>query len=210
MQTDEWLDIYDANLVKQGIKRRSDVHREGDWHRTFHAWVISPEAGGSMLLQRRGLAKEEFPGVFDVSAAGHYQAGESGRDGVRELQEELGIQIDPSRLQYLGIRTNARRYNGVVDYEFNEVFALIDPRPLDEYDPLEDEVHGLALVPLAAGVALLTGRTEKMEVPYLMAQGHRETLLSLSMDDLMPSKDAYFLKMFIMAERLLKGQPAVV
>ena len=56
-------------------KLKSEVHRDGDWHRSSHVWLLSPE--GRLLLQRRSEAKVTWPGLWDVSAAGHISAGES-------------------------------------------------------------------------------------------------------------------------------------
>ena len=43
-------------------------------------------------MQKRSADKDSFPGVYDVSSAGHLPAGEDFRkSAVRELKEELGI-----------------------------------------------------------------------------------------------------------------------
>ena len=34
------------------LKPRGEVHRDGDWHRSVHVWLI--DAAGRLLLQRRG------------------------------------------------------------------------------------------------------------------------------------------------------------
>src|SRR5215510_7041074 len=88
----EIFDIYDENMRHIGTKERSAVHRDGDWHKTFHAWVIfRDERGDWVLLQKRSADKDTFPNLLDISAAGHYSAGETMQDGLRELHEELGL-----------------------------------------------------------------------------------------------------------------------
>jgi mutator protein MutT len=50
---------------------------------------------GSLLLCRRGEHREWYPGVWDLPG-GHIEAGEAPQGAlVRELREELGIDIDP-------------------------------------------------------------------------------------------------------------------
>ena len=56
------------------------MHRDGDWHRSVHVWVVdTAEAGrgaARVLLQRRSEHKDTYPGHWDVSVAGHVEAGD--------------------------------------------------------------------------------------------------------------------------------------
>ena len=85
---DELLDVVDEHGRRLGVKRRGDVHRDGDWHLAFHLWVVRPDG---VLLQRRAATKASWPGRLDATAAGHLLAGEAVRDGLREAEEELGV-----------------------------------------------------------------------------------------------------------------------
>jgi isopentenyldiphosphate isomerase len=71
---------------------REIVHRCGMWHSTAHVWIIDPSAS-SVLLQRRSMAKDTFPGRWDISSAGHVGASSGGptRTAMSELAEELGM-----------------------------------------------------------------------------------------------------------------------
>ena len=75
------------------IKERSLVHRDGDWHGTVHTWIVRRrENEWELLFQKRSEQKESFPGKYDISSAGHRQAGEDAlAAAVRELREELGL-----------------------------------------------------------------------------------------------------------------------
>ena len=56
-----------------------------------------------ILLQQRSMKKKNFPGVIDAAATGHVDAGESTKTGaVREIQEELGIDISEEKLDFVG------------------------------------------------------------------------------------------------------------
>ena len=47
----EYFDILDENGNKTGkTKLRSEVHRDGDWHKAVHIWIINNK--GDILLQR--------------------------------------------------------------------------------------------------------------------------------------------------------------
>ena len=66
----EYFDVLDENGNKTGeTKLRSEVHRDGDWHRTVHIWVFNRQ--GEVLLQRRCATKDSYPNMLDISCAGH-------------------------------------------------------------------------------------------------------------------------------------------
>ena len=123
---DEFVDVLTPDGAPTGIaKRKAEVHRDGDWHRAAHVWIVLPD--GRVLLQRRSLRKENYPGLWDVSAAGHVSAGETALDcAVRETFEELGLRIDANELQFLGTVRESCVLNGgtYLDNEFHEVFVV--------------------------------------------------------------------------------------
>ena len=110
----EMLDIYDELNRYLGVKERASVHRDGDWHRVFHCWVVWRDAQGSdwLLLQRRGAHKPTFPLHLAVTVGGHYQAGESVEDGLREVREELGVYLPFAALIPCGRRNLVARWQG--------------------------------------------------------------------------------------------------
>jgi isopentenyldiphosphate isomerase len=142
---DELLDVFDERGRHQGVKRRGDVHRDGDWHLAFHLWVVGPEG---VLFQRRAADKSSWPGYLDASAAGHLLAGEAIQDGVREAEEELGTVYAFADLAPLGVhRVADPERSGVVNRELQHVFAVRDDRPLEAWTAFDRvEVAGLVLV----------------------------------------------------------------
>ena len=101
----EYLDIVDENGLPTGeTVSRDAAHREGLRHRTAHVWVIrKSDAGYDILLQKRSMEKESFPGLYDTSSAGHIPAGEEPLpSALRELSEELGIAAKPEELIHAG------------------------------------------------------------------------------------------------------------
>ena len=106
-------------------KPKSEIHRDGDWHRAAHIWIVGSD--GRFLIQRRSLRKENNPGLWDVSAAGHLSAGESAVDAaVRETFEELGLKIGRDELQFVGTlpQSCVLNNNTYYDNEFHEIFIV--------------------------------------------------------------------------------------
>ncbi len=99
----ELLELRREDGSKTGIVReRSFVHRAGDLHGTSHVWIVRPSEVGSfeLLLQKRSLGKDSYPGCYDISAAGHIPAGSDYLEcALRELEEELGLKAKPQDLQ---------------------------------------------------------------------------------------------------------------
>jgi len=47
---EEYLDILDAHGNKIGqTKEKSQVHKDGDWHRSVHVWFLNSHRGGNYL-----------------------------------------------------------------------------------------------------------------------------------------------------------------
>ncbi len=104
----ELFDVRDEHGQCTGVVRERGVaHRDGSRHGTAHVWVVREnEAGGcDILLQKRSMEKESYPGCLDISAAGHVAAGDEFLEtAVRELREELGITAKPEELEFVGFR----------------------------------------------------------------------------------------------------------
>lgn len=104
----ELFDIVDENGEPTGItKERTKVHEDGDLHRTAHVWIFRDnEKGGlDILLQKRSVNKDSFPGCYDISSAGHIPAGSDYvESALREVKEELGIDVTAEELIDCGLR----------------------------------------------------------------------------------------------------------
>ncbi|UOQ91700.1 hypothetical protein MUO14_14215 [Halobacillus shinanisalinarum] len=74
----EVLKIYSEWLTPIGEKEREEVHRDGDWHESFHCWFYKHEENRSWIyFQKRADSKKDFPSLYDITAAGHIAASES-------------------------------------------------------------------------------------------------------------------------------------
>ena len=90
-----------------------------------------------MLLQKRSPRKDSNPGCYDISSAGHVEAGNDPLPAaVRELAEELGIQAAPEELRYVGIHHGSFEavFHGRLfrDNELSNVYVYT--RPVEERD----------------------------------------------------------------------------
>ena len=101
----EIFDIVDESGQPAGqTVSRENAHRDGILHRTAHVWIVRKNGDRyDVLLQKRSMEKDSFPGLFDTSSAGHIPAGEEPLESaLRELKEELGISAGPEQLSFAG------------------------------------------------------------------------------------------------------------
>lgn len=132
----EIFDIIDkyGNPTGQTVER-SIAHAEGIPHRTAHIWIIRKEDKKvQILLQKRSMNKDSFPGKFDTSSAGHIQAGDEPLESaLRELKEELGIQAKPEELHFAGTFpiSFAKEFHGKMFRDEEIAFVYIYAQPVD-------------------------------------------------------------------------------
>lgn len=82
-----------------------------------------------LLLQKRSLEKDSYPGCYDISSAGHIPAGvDFIPSALRELKEELGLEAKPQELILCGVRRFEYRdtFHGhpFHDNQVSRVYAL--------------------------------------------------------------------------------------
>lgn len=121
---------------------RQDVHTQGLWHETFHCFVID-SIKQQVVLQQRADQKKDFPGMLDITAAGHLLAGESVADGVRELEEEIGLVKSFEELYGLGVYQEELLLPGFIDRERIHLFLTDSVQPLSGYSLQTTEVRRL-------------------------------------------------------------------
>ena len=200
----EQLDTYDELGNHTGVKSRVDVHRDGDLHRVFHCLVTAGRLDGTAVLQLRSKKKAAFGGKLDISAAGHLAAGEEPRDGVRELHEELGLtDIPASRLHHVGVRYLVDRSGeGSLNRELVNLFFIRDDRSLIDYRPQKGEVDGVFDAHIPDMLELFSGDIDALELRGVVKG--EWTTREVTLDDLTPD-NAYWITLFVMAQRFLSG-----
>ena len=145
----EYLDVVDERGIPTGeIVERSIAHKEGVRHRTAHLWLVRKrDASIQILLQKRACTKS-FPGCYDISSAGHIPAGiDYIPSALRELQEELGITVQPEELICCGNRTITadevffgRAFH---DRQYSRIFILWKDIEEDAFQLQKEEVDSV-------------------------------------------------------------------
>jgi isopentenyldiphosphate isomerase len=207
----EILDIYSGTNEYIGVKNRELVHKDGDWHKTFHCWIIyrNKKDEDIVILQKRSDNKKSWPGYVDISAAGHIETGETIADGIRELEEELGVFVSNQKLIDVGIRVCVEEFKqDVINHEFQSVFFLVDDRKLEEYNIQGDELSGIVESNIDDLLKLFTNQIDIVESKGLIINNGKlsESKIDITRDKFIPTLDNYYFKVMILAKRILNGE----
>ena len=144
----ELLDVLDRNGIATGrMKEREEIHRDGDWHRAVHVWIVNNK--NEVLIQKRSSEIDLFKNFWDISLAGHVRAGERSEDAAwRELNEELNIVVRNSELESIGMVKSWLEDKGNHDNQFCDIYFLRKDVELREIKKQGKEVAETALMPL--------------------------------------------------------------
>lgn len=189
----ETLTIFDEQRRPLGVETRAVVHERGYWHETFHCWFFRREGTHTYLLfQRRAAVKKDYPLKLDITAAGHLLAGETPRDGVREVEEELGIAVDYQELLPVGIIAGSIVLDHFIDREFCHVYLYPYREATPRFTLQEEEVEDIVSVEVDALEALLDGRAHQIEGRSCLTSFASGKPVAITQKDLAPYSETYF------------------
>jgi isopentenyldiphosphate isomerase len=142
-------------------------HLVGFRHRSVHLFVDHPVLDDCTLVQVRGVQKPEFPGCFDVPAAGHVIALESVENTLfKELGEELDLSQDdiddPEMIGSYDYRDPLGNL-GWRNVEFRVVFrSRLKAGGLSKIKLADREVAAISVFPLSELQAMMDAFPERI------------------------------------------------
>ncbi|MDM5188218.1 NUDIX domain-containing protein [Bacillus sp. DX4.1] len=186
----EWLTIFDEKGNILGKKLRDDVHREGDWHETFHCWLIERDDEDlSLYFQLRAHDKKDFPGKWDITSAGHIMHDEDLlTGGLREVEEELGLSFHANDFVYKGVYKLNNEHPPLIDHEMCHMYFHIVTSPL-AFAP-GDEVDDVMKLSATSFLQLLKG--EQSSVTGTTLINDKEKPIAVTFEDIYPHEIEYY------------------
>ena len=150
---EELIDIYDAQrrLTGKTIPRKGAFLAEGEY--MLYVLAIIQDAHGRYLITQRALDKHWAPGAWEVSGGGVLAGETSAQAVVREVREEVGLDVSDKPLKPIYSYENvdlARGDNYIVDiYHFQldvgkDDVVLQDSEAIDCMFATWDEIVELA------------------------------------------------------------------
>lgn len=207
------IDIFNDRYEPLGTEDKKAAHAKGLWHRTFSALAINPNTR-RVILQKKAPGRYSFdrPDYADITVGGHYQAGETISDGVREVHEELGLPVTYDDLHPIGLRQTAVTLApDYIEREFQHWHLLPLDVPLEDIPLADAEVSGLVDLALDDAIRLADGDTDTVPARYATRTdlGLRYSEATLTRAELIPNYvklDQLYLRLFVTAHRFCAGE----
>ncbi|WP_026694457.1 NUDIX hydrolase [Peribacillus kribbensis] len=163
----ELLTIFDDEGRRIGTAERGEAHRKGYWHQAIHCWFISREAGETFIyFQKRSSSKKDYPDLYDITAAGHLLSHETISDGVREVEEELGISVTMEELVSLGVLKYCieKKELSFIDKEIAHLFLFEYEGTMEDFQLQREEVSGIVKAEFNSFIELFEGKREVIAI----------------------------------------------
>ena len=139
---EEMIDVYNEKTgEKTGeIISKSLAHKNGIWHSSIHLLIVNNDRTKT-LMQKRCAEKDLYPNTWDIAVGGHISAGETPEKTVkRELEEELGLDPNDYKIEYLTKTKESLLNNGVNSNEFVFVFIIYNDININDITLQKEEV----------------------------------------------------------------------
>ena len=143
----ELLDIVDEkNNITGKIVDREIVHKDGLWHREVGVIIINEK--GELLLEKRSATKKQSPNKWAI-CAGHIESGDIPENAiVREIKEEIGIDVKFEDLQFLDVfKRNKKFENGQENNTFIYIYVYKTKNKIEDYTIQIEELSEVKYFP---------------------------------------------------------------
>lgn len=204
----ERIKIFNEQMSPVGVATREEVHRFGYWHEVFHCWfTIREDEIDYIYLQIRSENKKDYPNLLDITAAGHLLADETINDGIREVKEELGIDVSMEDLMPLGVIKYCGMREDFIDKELANVFLYQSNITFDEFELQKEEVSGIVRAKFDDFCKLWLGEKDEIRVEgFEMNKAGKKVFINttVSKNKFAPIENSYYERIIkLIRERLV-------
>ena len=210
----EILDILDYRGRVIGTADRETANKTGMLHLCSQVWIVAPEGfaadGPAVFFQKRSPQKSVAPGLFDATACGHVQSGDTAKQtAIAEAMEEVGIALDEGKISYLGRRFDQYQEGPIDSRAFVDVFLAVLDRSEINFRIQTEELDDMAEIKIDDGMAFFSGEKDELGATLLGANAGSSwaARCALAESDFIYRHDRYYYKVCHAAYAKLHGQP---
>lgn len=170
----EMLDVFDKEHNYVGVCEKKEVHKRGLWHQVFSCLFIDSQTN-KVYLQYKNSGHNDVDNYnkIDISVGGHLSAGETIKDGIREIEEEAGLKVNYENLIPVGMRLIDKYINeNYIIREFSYLHILDSKFDLLTLKSKDEEVMYFIEFDIDELIAYLT--SEKDNIIGLTPYGYKE------------------------------------
>lgn len=206
---DELIDIYDIDMNPIGTAMKSQAHREGLWHKAFHCWIVkrSPDRDHKVWLQLRGKTVRH-PNLLDISSAGHLKSGEVPKDGIKEIEKELGLKINFDHLTKLFTEKHVYNTPEYINHEFDSTYLLETDKNLSDITLDPENVDGIFEVSVKDLYNIFNNKVSRIFISGYVRNEHgriEPQTGSVEIKDFVAHDIKYYQKVIKTIEQYFKG-----
>lgn len=204
----ENIDIFDDNMIYIGSDTNENAHLKGLWHKTFNCWFLEKiENKNCLIFQQRCSRKKIFPNHLDITVAGHLISGELPIHGIREIKEEIGININKNKLFYVGNRCQTKQISNYIDREY--VYTYFH-KVTSHYNYILEikEVDSLVYFEIEDVLKLFSN--EIISINPIKIFGEISQLDCFKKNNFVPYPDNYFILIALTALRFFKKEKYII
>ena len=150
--------------------------------------------------------KKDYPSLFDITAAGHLLAHETVLDGVREIKEEIGIDVYINDLISLGVIDYQVNKTGFIDKELANVYLYIVDNIINEVTPQKEEVSGIVRTEFESFCKLWLGELDYIRIEGIEVIDENKILIDkmIGKDHFVPHEISYYENIIKLIDEKLK------
>ena len=106
----ELVDVYNERYENTGKSKERGKTKETEYRKACFVWIINSE--NKILVQQRSKTRKHYPNLWAATSGGGLSGETSIQSMLRELKEELGLNIKEKELTFIG---TYKRVNDFVD-----------------------------------------------------------------------------------------------
>ncbi len=158
----EKFEILDEKGAYTGkIASREECHKKGYYHKAVAMFIVNSK--NEILIQQRSSNKKLWPNKWDITAGGHVLAGEFGyQSTIRETKEEIGVDVVPTDLLFIGCNISENIQGDIVNRHFNEFYIIKKDIDLKDITLQEEEVQDIKWIKKEELLEMINTRSEAL------------------------------------------------
>ncbi|MCI9234192.1 MAG: NUDIX domain-containing protein [Bacilli bacterium] len=182
----EYIDIYDEKERYLGYSEKKKAHELGLFHKVIGCLILSKDKIYFQLKnpKHNGVHEKEY---LEITAGGHLMSGETLKGGVREIEEETGLNVLFEDLTFLEKRICDKRIKENYIIKEFQYFYYLDIHHFSllnfkNYD--KEEIVSFVELKINDVIRLLNGKRKRIKGKKLREEKEVETIVTL--DDFDP------------------------
>ncbi len=201
----EYINIYNDNHELIGVCEKKLAHKVGLWHEVFTCQIINPKKKTAVFqIKNHNHNNIHNKDLIEITVGGHLRSNEKLEDGIREIREETGLEIDFNKLKSLGVRQVAITVKE--DYivrEFQNIYLGFVDKDIKDYHCVDDEVSEFIEFDIDELIELL------LENKKSIYGNTNKKKIKITLDNFVKSYlngDKLYLRLLIAAKRYLNDE----